>query len=424
MGWDDLNRVSGKAEQDVIGETESGAALRVTPARELGAGSGFDVDGDHCQTAERESMPAQTKAGEPTEAFRRRILVGALIVIALIVLLYFLWQAVYVLLLIFAGVLLAVLLRSMARGVSRLTRLPVGWSLAIVVVVLLGLFALAGWLTAAPILRQFEQLVQKLPESVESLKARLRQHALGNVIVGAAPTTQEIEAGAAGGAAPARVRGMLTNVFNVAVAIIVIAFVGVYLAAEPEMYTNGILRLVPHAYRPKGAEILAALGYTLQWWLIGQGITMIIIGVLTAAGLWAIGIPLWFVIGLLAALFNFIPNFGPLISMVPAVLLALAISPTKAIWVVMLYIVAQNLEGNVITPLIQRRAVLLPPALTIVSQVLLGVTVGALGVLVAAPLMAAVMVLVKMLYVEQTLGDEVETPDDHMKRSEVPPVPE
>ena len=120
-------------------------------------------------------MPQQPKAQEPTDAFRRRILVGAMIVIALIVLLYFLWQAVYVLLLIFAGVLLAILLRSMAQGVSRLTRIPVGWSLVIVIVLLIGIFVLIGWLAAPPVSRQFDQLAEQLPQSVDSLKARLDQ---------------------------------------------------------------------------------------------------------------------------------------------------------------------------------------------------------------------------------------------------------
>jgi predicted PurR-regulated permease PerM len=150
---------------------------------------------------------------------------------------------------------------------------------------------------------------------------------------------------------------------------------------------------------------------------------MIVIGVLIGAGLWLIGVPLWFLLGLLAALFNFIPNFGPFVSYIPSVLLALAIGPSAAIWVTVLFIVAQSFEGYLLTPLVQRKAVLLPPALTITTQVLLGILVGILGVMLAAPLTAAVLVVVKMLYVEEVLGDEMHTPDEKMPRSELPRVP-
>ena len=107
--------------------------------------------------------------------------------------------------------------------------------------------------------------------------------------------------------------------------------------------------------------------------------------------------------GVLAALLNFIPNFGPIIAAVPAVLIALAADPTKAIWVVVLSFAAQNLEGYLITPLVQRRAVEMPPALTILSQVLLGMLLGPIGVVLAAPLTAAAIVVVKMLYVDDPL---------------------
>jgi predicted PurR-regulated permease PerM len=217
---------------------------------------------------------------------------------------------------------------------------------------------------------------------------------------------------------------MLMSAFNVIVAVIVIVFIALYLAAEPDLYTNGILHLVPKRHRAHGARVLGSVRYTLQWWLIGQGVTMVVIGVLTGLGLWLIGVPLWFLLGLLAALFNFIPNFGPLVSFVPAVLLALAMGPSAAMWVAALYVAAQSFEGYLLTPMVQKKAVLLPPALTITAQVLLGVTVGALGVMLAAPLTAAALVVIKMLYVEEVLGDEMKTPDDQMSKKELPPVPQ
>ncbi len=362
-------------------------------------------------------MPAK----EPTEPFKRRVLAGAMIVIVLIIVLYFLWQAVYVLLLIFAGVLLAVLLRSLADALAARTGLSGGWSLTVVTLVILGLLVALVWLGAPAISRQVEQLAERLPSSIESLKQRVAQYKWGGFFVDHAPTTQEMTE--RGGKALWRASGYLGQLFNALVAVIVIVFIGLYLAAEPELYTKGLLRLVPKRYREDGARVIGSVRYTLQWWLIGQGVTMVVIGVLTSAGLWLIGVPLWFLFGLLAALFNFIPNFGPLIPYVPAVLLALAVSPTKAIWVTVLFLGAQSFEGYFLTPMVQRKAVLLPPALTIAAQVLLGVLVGALGVMLAAPLTAAALVIVKMLYVEETLGDEMKTPDDELPRGELPPVP-
>ncbi|MEO6437056.1 MAG: AI-2E family transporter, partial [Tepidisphaeraceae bacterium] len=182
------------------------------------------------------------------------------------------------------------------------------------------------------------------------------------------------------------------------------------------LYVRGAIRLVPPAHRERAGEVLGALGYTLKWWLIGQGVTMVIISVVTWIGLLALGVPLPLVLGVIAGIFNFIPNFGPLFAMVPATLLALTIGPGTALGVIVMFIVLQNLEGNVLTPIIQRKAVDLPPALGIIAQILLGILVGVVGLLLAWPLCAAVVLLVKMLYVEDVLGDELPTPDDQPHR--------
>jgi predicted PurR-regulated permease PerM len=146
--------------------------------------------------------------------------------------------------------------------------------------------------------------------------------------------------------------------------------------------------------------------------------------VLTGLGLWLVGIPLAWTLGLIAGLLDFVPNIGPLIGFLPAFLLAMAMGPTKALWVAVVYVLVQTIEGYLVTPLVQKRAVDLPPALTITGQLLMGVLAGPLGVLLATPLLAVGMVLVKILYVEETLGDEMETPDDRMERDAGQPLPE
>jgi predicted PurR-regulated permease PerM len=133
---------------------------------------------------------------------------------------------------------------------------------------------------------------------------------------------------------------------------------------------------------------------------------MLIIGVLTTAGLSILGVPLALSLGIFAALLTFIPNFGPIIAVLPAVLFALVESPTKALYVLALYIGIQMIESYLITPLIERETVSLPPVLTIFFQIFLGVLVGGLGLILATPLLTVIIVLVKMLYIEDILGDK------------------
>jgi predicted PurR-regulated permease PerM len=136
---------------------------------------------------------------------------------------------------------------------------------------------------------------------------------------------------------------------------------------------------------------------------------MAVVGFLTAVGLWVAGIPLAFVLGLIAALLSFVPYIGPIASVVPAALVALAESPTKVLYVFIIYGVVQLLESYLITPLIQERAVSIPPAVLISAQVIMGILAGAIGVLMATPLAVVLIVLVQMLYLADVLGDPVST---------------
>ena len=192
---------------------------------------------------------------------------------------------------------------------------------------------------------------------------------------------------------------------------VLVLIVGIYLAAQPRLYVEGTLKLFPKAERNRLREVMHTIGQTLHAWMLGQLVPMAAIGIFVGGGLKLIGVQMWLPLGILAALLNFIPNFGPIIAAVPAILITLAADPTKALWVVALNVVAQNLEGYVITPLVQRRAVPMPPSLTILSQVLLSLLLGPLGLVLAAPLTASAIVAIKMLYVEDALGTPVKTTD-------------
>jgi predicted PurR-regulated permease PerM len=282
-------------------------------------------------------------------------------------------------------------------------------------------------------IEQFEQLADQLPRSVERAQERVRQYTWGRQILGDAPAeppkpatppgtgtqpaaaTQPGQGTVVAQAIEATTRpstiGKVVNYGRAAAralfTFVLVIIVGIYLAAQPGMYVDGLLTLFPKAERPRLRHVLHEVGRTLMFWMIGQLVPMACIGIFVGVGLKLIGVPLWLPLGIIAALLNFIPNFGPIIAAVPAILIALAADPTKALWVVVLNVAAQNLEGYLITPMVQRKAVEMPPALTILSQVLLGLLLGALGVVLAAPLTAAAIVIVKMLYVHDTLGTRV-----------------
>jgi predicted PurR-regulated permease PerM len=144
---------------------------------------------------------------------------------------------------------------------------------------------------------------------------------------------------------------------------------------------------------------------------------MVVLGTQITIGLWLLGIPMAFALGLLSAVLTFVPYVGPIIATVPAVLVALSVSSTKAFYVLLLCIAVQNIEGYLITPAIHQKAVSLPAGLTVAFQVFMALVAGPLGIIVATPLLAVVFVLVRRLYVEDVLGDSLDRPADQVPNS-------
>ena len=155
-------------------------------------------------------------------------------------------------------------------------------------------------------------------------------------------------------------------------------------------------------------EVLDATALTLQRWLLGQGVSMLSVGVMVALGLWLAGVPMVLLLGVIAGMLEFIPFIGPIMGAIPGVLIALTQDWRTALYAVIVYVIVQQVENHVLIPLIQKKAVEVPPALVILAVVALGLLFGVLGALVATPLMAVIMVWVKMLYVQDVLGKSVE----------------
>lgn len=364
-------------------------------------------------------------SAQPTSAssafFSIRMVLGTAIVLGMVFLSLLVWYAINVLMLIFAGVLLAVLLRSLADWLSLYTRLSSTASLVAVLVSLVLVTAGLAWLIAPRVGVQVEQLLKTIPEAAHQIQSRLDLTTWGDGlgdVLDVEKLTQE---------APRivwRATGWLSTGIGAIFSFVIVLFIGIYLAVDPLLYTTGILRMIPPAYRPRSQEVLGALGFTLRWWLLGQLAAMTAIGLMTALGLWMLGVPLSLTLGLLAFVFDFVPYVGPIIAAIPAIILGLAEGPMMGLYVVLLYVAVQQIESMLIVPLVHKKTVMLPPVLTVVAQVLLSILAGPLGLLLATPLMAVTLVLVKMLYVEEVLGEKVETPEDTMSPEQFPPMPE
>jgi predicted PurR-regulated permease PerM len=203
----------------------------------------------------------------------------------------------------------------------------------------------------------------------------------------------------------------LSSTFAVIAGIILIIFLSIYVAAEPDVYHSGLMHLFPHSARQRAGEVMSAIATTLRKWLVTQLIAMAVIGTVTTTVLLLLDVPAALPLGLLAGLLEFVPTVGPILSAVPAITMGFVDSPEKAAWVAIAYWGIQFLENQLLIPMLMREGVDLPPALTIVAQALMAILFGFLGLLVAVPMLAALMVTVKMLYVEDVVGDEVDVPE-------------
>ncbi len=350
--------------------------------------------------------------------FVRRVLIIIGLVVLTVLILSVLWLGLEVFLLVFAGLLLAIFLRTLSGFLSRHTPLSETWSVAIVLLAIIGLIALGVWLLSDSVQRQFDELSEQLPVAFEQLRGQILQYPLGRRIAEQMPSAQQF-VGRQSTNVFGRITGLASTVFDVVVNISVILITGIYFAFNPKLYSAGIAKLVPKTKEKRTREILSTMEYTLRRFLLGISATMTINGLITGAGLWFLGVPFAVPLGIITALLNFIPNIGPIAASVPAILIALSQSPTQALYVALLYLAVQNIEGFVTTPLIQERAVSLPPVLVIGSQLLIAVLFGFLGLLLAVPIVAVVFVAVKMIYVEDILGRRVEVKGEPEAKKEV-----
>jgi predicted PurR-regulated permease PerM len=305
------------------------------------------------------------------------------------------WLLSDVLVVVFAATLLAVILNGCARLLQRFTGLPHWAALTAVTLAIIGLLVGLGFLAGPGLAEQATKLREALVAVAGSLQEKLSQSQWGEFALRQVPKSLGGEKdGAAPGVPsglPGMIAGVLGSAFGLFGTLAVVLIAGIYLAASPHTYVNGALRLVAVRHRHKAKELCEAAGAALWAWSAGQALDMLVVGILSAAGLWLIGVPLALVLGVVAGLMNFVPYIGAIAGAIPAVLIAFSVGPTQGLETIALYVAIQGFEGNVMAPLIQKRAVHMPPGLTILSQTAFGAILGLSGLIFATPLTAALL---------------------------------
>jgi predicted PurR-regulated permease PerM len=348
-----------------------------------------------------QSEPSNSNGPRPVAVVRTALIVGAIVVLALLA-----WQLSQVLLLGFAAVLVAIILRSLAGIFESYTPIKAPWSLLLSTLLIGSIVAGFAVLLGAQIAAQFSTVVEEIPGMLMKLGDQI---GIDNLNERLAERMEDYtpRAGLVG-----QIAGYTSLVVAAVVNTLLVIAAGIYLASQPDRYRTGVLKLVPERNQKKVGSTLDNAGRALRLWLFGQLVLMIVVGVLVTIGLHLIGMPSALALGFLAGVSNFVPLVGPVFSAIPAVLLALTEGGTTVFWVIGLYLLVQQIESNIVMPLIQRKAVDLPPVLTLFAILAFGILFGPIGVLLSTPLTVFLFVAVKQLYVREALGGETEVPGE------------
>lgn len=320
------------------------------------------------------------------------------------------WQLAYVLLLVFAGVLLAVVLRHTAELLRRILPISITSALILTLAIGIGLFVLFVTGIGSRVADQLGTLRETLPKAIESVEAFLASNEWGTFLL----DRFRERSGQSDWNVFGTITGTVSTLFGVFANLLIVLSVAAFLAVNPALYRRGLLLLLPAPRQQRAVDFLDAVGRGLWRWSAGQLFAMAVVASMMTTGLWLIGVPQPLALGLIAGVTNFIPYLGPYIGGAPAALVAFSDDPVSAVWVALLTVIVQNVEGNLITPKIQQRATSLPPALIIVTVVALGVLFGLMGVLLATPILLVIFTAVRMFYVEDRLGHRI-GPDEVSK---------
>lgn len=363
------------------------------------------------------------RAGQQQNAFR-----VAMTVVGLAVLLLLLWHTRNLVLTVFLGVLFAL---GVSSGVDRLERyrIPRGLAAPLIVLGFLGVLGAFGTWIGPTVRTQSRELKTKLPEAIGKLEAWVQSRGGGVIatitgvddagtskrptapadsITVVVPPEGEQRTGLRDrllsqlGGATRFFLPVISSTLAVVAGLVLIIFLAIYLAIDPGLYRRGLIRIVPKRSRPRADKMLTSIAGTLRKWLVTQLIAMVVIGVVTTLVLLALDVRAAIPLGILAGLLEFVPTLGPILSALPAIAMGFVDSPEKALAVTIAYVGIQFIENHLLIPILMKEGIDVPPALTIVAQALMAIVFGFLGLLVAVPLLATVLIAFRTASGEET----------------------
>lgn len=345
--------------------------------------------------------------------FILRVLIVITISLLTLLAIYVLSTASGVLLLVFMGILIGVMLDGMAGIFNRYLKLSRTPAVLFSVMLLVMLAAGTAWFVGPRIGQQMAELSEEIPRAAGHLQDLIMETSWGRALVNMAPSAKEVVP--SGPDIIGYLTGFFSSTFTLISNFIIMFFIGIYLAINPGLYIDNLILLLPASRRERAHEIFHYCGRALKWWLVGRFSSMAIVGTLTALGLWIVGVKLAFSLGVIAAIFSFIPFLGPFLSFIPTFLISFVQDPSLSYYVILVYLVVQTVESYFLTPLIDQKTVSNPPALLITMQLLMGVLTGPLGVILASPFVVIVIILIQTVYVEDVLGNRVKVMGDQSK---------
>jgi predicted PurR-regulated permease PerM len=313
------------------------------------------------------------------------------------------WQLSGVILMGMGAILVAVLLNLGAEPLTWWLRFPRGAALFASGLTLASTVLAAGWLAVTEA-AEWQDVLARTQQAVESIQATLNGSEFGRLVLSHVRGDSFT------------VSGIATNVFSVSLgfltALVISVFGGIYLAAQVDVYRDGLIQLLPHRMRANGEETLVDIANALRLWMLGQMIGMALIGILTALAAWLIGLPSPLALGTIAGLLEFIPYVGPILGAVPGVLVAMTQDFHTVLWTIAAYTLIQQIEGHLVAPLISREMVYIPPLVLILGIVAITTLFGRYAAIFAAPIAVIIFVAVKKLYIRDSLGDPTPIPGE------------
>ena len=352
-------------------------------------------------------MTTTTNSANPTMRW-------ILLTLAVVLVLVGVWLVRDILLLTVTAIILAVLLTTpirffVRRGVPR----PLAMILTLVNLVITIVIALV--LLLPGLIDQFSQLISSIPKAAQLLSTSLTPENLKAQY----PILQQIDPATIQSVSdqinhqildvlsnlPGQVAPLFSGLASAILSVLIVVFLAMYFVADPDTHERGLIKLVPLPYRRRAYEVLVKLETTLRKFLHAQIILMVLVGIAEGGVLALIGLPLAGALGTITGLLAFIPNFGPLVALIPIIAVAVINTPNQILLVIFVFYIIQFIMGQLIAPILMGREVNLPPAIILLSQIVAGIFFGFLGLLLSVPLAAIAVVLVREIYIKDVLGD-------------------